>query len=103
MPSKYRNRVVIRDGVTYHSEKEFNRWCELQLLARAGIISDLRRQVPYELKVNGMLVCKYVADATYRAQDGKFVCEDVKGVRTKEYVIKSKLMLAIHGIRVLEV
>ena len=46
---KYRNRKVTIDGVTYDSKKEYNRWCELRLLEKAGRITDLQRQVPFEL------------------------------------------------------
>jgi hypothetical protein len=46
--------------------------------------------------------CVYVADFVY-TEDGKKVVEDTKGMRTKEYVIKRKLMLYIHHIKIKEV
>lgn len=47
-------------------------------------------------------VC-YVADFVYTiAETGENVVEDSKGVRTKDYIIKRKLMLAVHGIRIKE-
>ena len=107
--SKYRNRKVTVDGLTFDSAKEARRWKELCLLERAGTISDLRRQVKYELipsqRVNGKVAERavtYAADFVYM-EDGQTVVEDAKGVRTKEYIIKRKLMLHVHGIRVREV
>lgn len=97
----------------------------LKLLERAGEIRDLQRQVEYELipaqyetyeryskkgkrlKDGVKLIekrCCYVADFVYTdVKTGQTVVEDTKGVRTKEYVIKRKLMLYIHKIRVREV
>lgn len=86
------------------------RWHELKLMERAGLISDLRRQVPFGLIPNlkddsGRVIeraVKYVADFCY-IQDGEAVVEDVKGLRTREYVLKRKMMLYFHGIRVKEI
>ena len=90
-------------GYVFDSRKEFNRWCELRLLERAGKISDLKRQVKYELipKQDGERACNYMADFVY-CQDGKTVVEDCKGFRTEAYKIKRKLMLSVHGIKVKE-
>ena len=44
----------------------------------------------------------YIADFAYM-QDGKYIVEDTKGVKTPEYVIKRKLMLWLQGIRIREV
>lgn len=114
MRSKYHSRKITRDGETFDSVKEYRRWCELKLLARAGKIRNLQRQVKYELipsqKVNGKVVerpCNYVADFVYLDNQGnnawKLVVEDTKGFRTKDYIIKRKLMLYNHGIRISEV
>lgn len=101
-PSKYRNVKTTVDGVTYDSKKEAKRAGELALLQRAGEISDLQRQVRYLLDVNGVPICHYRADFTYRERGAGFVVEDVKGVRTPEFILKSKLMLAVHGITIRE-
>ena len=107
--SKYGNRKVIHDGIEFDSVKEAHRYCELKLMQRAGMISDLQLQVPFELiptqRIDGKLAEKatnYVADFVYQ-QNGVQVVEDTKGVRTKEYIIKRKLMLWVHGIRIREV
>ena len=104
MKNKYGARKVkAPDGQVFDSQKEYNRWCNLRLLERAGKITDLQRQVKYELipKQEGERACNYVADFVY-CQDGKTVVEDCKGFRTEGYKIKRKLMQYVHGIRVKE-
>jgi hypothetical protein len=118
--SKYHSRKVTRDGITFDSVKEAKRYSELLLLERAGAIQDLKRQVKFVLiptqrepdtrGVRGGIIkgkvleleCSYVADCVY-TENGKTVVEDTKGFRTKDYVIKRKLMLSVHGIRIKEV
>lgn len=120
MRAKYHNRKITRDGVTFDSRKEFRRYEELQLLQQAGEITNLRRQVKFVLiptqrepsKIGtrggvkkGKLLereCAYVADFVY-LENGKTVVEDTKGVKTKDYIIKRKLMLRVYGIRIREV
>lgn len=96
------------------SINERKRGAELELMQRAGIISDLQTQVPYELipahyeVVNGKRkcierACTYKADFVYYDVENKqLVVEDSKGFRTKEYIIKRKLMLHVHGIKIKE-
>lgn len=85
--------------MVYASKLEARRANELALLERAGAITGLRRQVPFEMIVNGHLVCKYIADFTYTTTEtGESVVEDVKGVLTPEFRLKAKLMEALHGI-----
>lgn len=107
--SKYRNHKVTVDGITFDSLKEYRRYCELRLLEKAGEITDLQTQVKFVLipsqKAGGKVVerdCSYLADFVY-VQDGKKVVEDTKGIKTKDYIIKRKLMLWVHGIRIMEV
>lgn len=109
--SKYRNQKTIVDGITFDSKKEANRWAELKLLERAGEISFLERQpsfvlIPKQVR-DGKVIERqtvYKADFTYQDnKTGETVVEDVKGVRTKEYSLKRKLMLWEYGIMVKEV
>ena len=107
---KYGNRKTVVDGITFDSKKEATRYAELKLLQRAGEIFDLQRQVPFTLipkqTRDGKVVerpCVYKADFVYKEKDGTEVVEDTKGMRTKEYVIKRKLMLWQFGIVVREV
>lgn len=101
---------MTSDGILHDSRKEAVRWMELNMMLRAGEISDLKRQVEFvlipEQRVEGKLVerkCSYLADFVYHDKSGEKVVEDAKGVRTKDYIIKRKLMLFVHGIRVKEV
>lgn len=107
--SKYGNRKVIVDGIVFDSAREARRWRELRFLEDVGEITDLRRQVPFTL-VPAQRVGKNVVEraVTYKAdfvynEAGETVVEDTKGVRTKDYIIKRKLMLWLHGIRVREI
>ena len=121
---KYGNKKITVDGVTFDSKKEFARFWDLSMLERAGEISELRRQVPFVLipaqyeeyerysKKTGKSLkdgrrmlereCTYLADFVY-IQNGERVVEDTKGVRTKDYIIKRKLMLHVHGIKIHEI
>jgi hypothetical protein len=107
--NKYHNTKLEMDGMTFDSKKEFERWCELKLLAKAGAITELRRQVSFEVvpkgrKDDGTIerAVKYIADFVYR-ENGKLQVEDVKGFKTPEYIIKRKLMLEKYGITVREI
>jgi hypothetical protein len=87
----------------YDSKKESRRAQELWVWQAVGAISELKEQVKFELvpKQDGERVVTYIADFTY-LQDGKFVVEDAKGMRTPYYILKRKLMLHKFGIKVLE-
>lgn len=107
--SKYNSRKVVVDGIEFDSKKEAKRFRELCLLEKAGKITELERQVKFELipsqRIDGKVVeraCTYVADFVYK-QDGRQIVEDTKGFKTKDYIIKRKLMLWVHGIQIKEV
>ena len=106
--AKYRNNKITVNGITYDSKKEYRRHCELLLMERSGLITDLERQVKYVLipsqRIDGKLVERelaYRADFRYTL-NGKTVVEDVKGFKTPEYRIKKKCMLYFHGIQIKE-
>lgn len=104
------NKYHAEKSGGYDSRKEHRRANELRLMQRAGLISNLREQVKYELiptqrDADGKLiekVCYYVADFVYTDEHGNTVVEDIKGMRTDVYLIKRKLMLHVHGIRITE-
>lgn len=107
--SKYGNRKTIIDGIAFDSQKEATRWSELRLLERAGEIQNLQRQVPFVLIPKQVRDGKtierpvvYKADFVY-TEKGEEVVEDTKGVKTKEYILKRKLMLWQYGIQIKEV
>lgn len=107
--SKYCNKKIVIDGIRFDSKKEAKRYQDLKLLEKAGVIFGLQLQVPFELVPKQMEDGKVIERAvTYKAdfvywQDGKVVVEDTKGFRTPDYIIKRKLMLERHGIRIREV
>lgn len=123
--NKYGNKkTTTPDGIVHDSKKEAMRWNELCLLEKAGEISNLRRQVPFELIPTQYETFKrfgkggkrledgkrciersvvYIADFTYTDnKDGEYIVEDCKGKRTKEYILKRKLLLQNFGIRIKE-
>lgn len=104
---KYGNRKVqTPDGCIHDSQKEANRWMELKLYERAKVIKELKRQVRYTLipKQDGERACEYIADFVYTdCKSGETIVEDTKGFKTKDYIIKRKLMLYVHGIKIKEV
>lgn len=134
MNNKYYNKKTrTSDGLLHDSRLEARRWCELNLLQRAGEITDLQRQVSFELVPaqyeeivtdevyargdrKGQLKTKracveksvcYVADFVYTdTKTGETVVEDTKSAVTrknKEYVIKRKLMRWLNNIAIREV
>jgi len=102
--TKYNARKCEFAGMTFDSRAELRRYKELRLLERAGEITDLRRQVEYELipKQKGERRAVYTADFVYR-EGGREIVEDVKGVKTRDYILRRKLMLWRHGIKIREV
>lgn len=106
--SKYRNTPTIVDDIKFDSRAEARHYVQLKLRQRAGEISDLKLQVPFELvhavRLYGRKrpAIKYVADFTY-TEDGKLVVCDVKGMKTPVYILKRHLLMATHGIEILEV
>ena len=123
--SKYKNKKMSVNGLNFDSIKEGKRYIKLLEKQQNGEISSLQTQVKYvlihsqyefyerygkrgqRLKDGRRLVereCCYIADFVYiDNRTGKTVVEDTKGFKTKDYAIKRKLMLFIHGIKIKEV
>lgn len=96
--SKYHNRKTTIDGITFDSQAEARRYMELKLLLKAGQISNLKLQPIFELqpkyknnKDKSIRAITYKADFQY-IENGKAVVEDVKGMETKEFKIKQKIL-----------
>lgn len=123
--TKYGSRKVSVNGETFDSVKEYRRFCELKLLEKAGTITELERQKPFELipaqyefyerygkkgqrlKDGKRCIEKsvvYNADFYYK-ENGGVVVEDTKSeaTKTKDYIIKRKLLLYRYGIKIKEV
>lgn len=100
--SKYHAKKTTVDGITFDSRREADRYLVLKSMEEDGAIEDLRRQVRYELvpafDVDGKRYRPvfYVADFVY-VEDGKEVVEDVKGMATDVYRLKSKLFSRRYG------
>lgn len=105
--SKYNNKKIRVGGEVFDSKREYNRWCELRLLERSGIIQNLQRQVKFRLIDSQKTPerterpCDYIADFVYY-ENGKLVVEDCKGMRTDVYKIKRKLMFKKYNISIRE-
>ena len=108
--NKYHNKKVIVDDIKFDSKKEANRYNQLKLLEKAGLIKNLQRQVKFELqpsfKYNNKTIraINYIADFVYE-QDGKQIVEDVKSEATRKdkiYLIKKKMLLYIFNIEIKE-
>ena len=107
--NKFNAKKVHTAEGDFDSKREFARWCDLKLLQRAGKISELRRQVRFQLcetpyDEDGKAIFRgvsYVADFVY-VEDGKTVVEDCKGFRTDAYLIKKKWFYEKYGILIRE-
>ncbi len=124
-PRKYGNKPITIDGIRFASKKEGYYYLALRDRVDSGEISNLRMQVPYEivpavyetqtihLKTKDKQVTKcvqkavhYIADFVYTDRDGIDQVIDVKGgsaTKTKEYLLKKKMMRAFLGIEIVEV
>lgn len=124
--SKYKNKMVVIDGIEFDSQKEGEFYLFLKQKEKDGEIANLRRQVPYEvipavwedevrhLKTKDKIVRKcvqraahYLADFVYTdTATGEDVVIDVKSDYTRtlsDYRLKKKMMLAYNGIAIIEV
>lgn len=103
-PPKYGNHKCVVDGIEFDSHKEANRWMELRIMEKQGLISELQRQVKFVLiptqytgsgKERRVLEreCCYIADFVYfDINSQQVIVEDTKGYKTEKYIIKRKLM-----------
>ena len=92
--NKYNNKKTVIDGMTFDSKKEAQRYAELKLLEKASEIQDLQLQVKFELvpKQQDERAVHYIADFMYFDKNSnETVVEDVKGVKTKDYILKRKM------------
>ena len=105
--NKYGAKKTVVGDIKFDSKKEANRWIELQLLERAGEISDLRRQVKVELmgQYRPLLTrtgrkMRMTFDFAY-TENGVEVLEDTKGMPTRDYEVRVAVARAM-GLEVRE-
>jgi len=99
--NKYNARKTKKDGITFDSGREAQRYLALKLLESKGQIQDLKIKPVYEFVKNGILICKYIPDFEY-IENGEKVTEDVKGYSTDVYKLKRNMMKAFFKIDILE-
>ena len=108
--SKYNNRKVTYQGLTFDSKKEFEYYLLLKDKEKRGLVFNIKRQVPLEIQpaftdktgVKHRAII-YKADFVYTDRlTGTERYIDVKGFRTEVYKLKKKL-LAYKGIIIEEV
>ena len=105
--NKYGAKKSVADGITFDSRREMERYYELKLLQQGRAISGLKLQPRFELIPKqdrakrigerglvywqeGEPAVHYTADFEYY-ENGLHIVEDVKGVRTRDYVLRRKL------------
>ena len=105
--SKYGSKKTIVDNIKFDSKWEAERYGQLKAMERAMFIRDLELQVPYDIVVNDVKICRYVADFRYKKESNHTitndeyyveVVEDAKGFETPEFKLKKKLMKAVFNI-----
>lgn len=127
--SKYNAKKCQYKGIVFDSQHEMLRYQQLEDMLKSGAIRNLELQKKYELipaqydpdspveyyskgpkkgqeKPRPVLErpCYYIADFVYYDnKEKRIVVEDAKGMRTKEYQIKKKLLLYVHKIKIREV
>ena len=101
MYRKYHNKKTVADGIKFDSKIEAERYAQLKMMERAGVIRDLELQPEYELipsfRKNGKTWRRTLYKADFRyilAEDDSYIIEDVKGstsVITDVFRLKRKL------------
>lgn len=106
--NKYGAVKTVVDGITFPSKLEARRYGELKILELAGEITDLELQPEYELQPRFKFEKRTIRPITYRADfrytvvaTGEVKVEDTKGVATEAFNLKKKMMLYVHGIKVI--
>ena len=119
--SKYNNKKIVNEFGTWDSKKEFQRWLVLKEADAQGMITDLQRQVKFELipavrekyikhlktkdkecERTLQLPITYTCDFQY-TKNGETIVEDVKAspkILPKDFVLKEKMMFALKGIKI---
>ena len=121
---KYNNKTFEADGYKWDSKKEYQRWLVLKEAEAKGLITDLQRQVKFELipavreeyvehlktkdkiktRTLQLAIC-YTCDFTYY-KDGEYIVSDVKAspkMLPKEYILKKKILFALKGVLIKDV
>jgi hypothetical protein len=93
--NKYNAKKTTLDGIVFDSLMEADRWAVLRLLEKQGMIKDLSRQVRFEIipKTKRNKAHSYTVDFVYY-ENGRMIAEDVKGVKTADYILRRDILLS---------
>lgn len=102
---------TVSSGRAYDSKREAIHGEMLILSEKRGFIKDLIFQPKFPFKKKGLDVLTptgrtryYRADFSFiEVKTGKYIVQDVKGMRTQLYELKRDLVKAIYGIEIEEV
>lgn len=107
--SKYGAIKTTVDGIEFGSKKEANRYAQLRLFERGGLISGLELQPVFPITIDGRPVmmrngqaARYTADFAY-TEKGKRVVEEVKGYVVRDYPLRRALVEHIYGVKIIEI
>jgi len=101
---KYKNKPIVIDGIRFPSQKEGARYLALKEKQQRGEIASLEVHPVFRCEINGIKICKYIADSRYiDKRSNQTIVEDVKGYLTKEYKLKKKLVKALFNVDIVEV
>jgi hypothetical protein len=96
--NKYNAKKTERDGFRFDSQKEARRYDKLMLLKESGEVLFFLRQCPFHLPGN----VTYRVDFIVFWVDGHVSIEDVKGMRTPQYVLKKKMVESLYPVTIEE-
>lgn len=101
--NKKTHRIIKGETVTFDSKLEARVYDRLNILQKAGHISELELQPKFllldTLRVEGHRTIPkkyYIADFKYK-EKGKTVIADAKGMKTSTYQLKKHLFLEKYG------
>ena len=87
------------DGYKFPSKKQAAYYSELKLKVQAGLVLFFLMEVPIRLPGGVVYRCDFVE--FYADGEVRFI--DVKGFRTKEYIIKKKMVESLYPFKIIEV
>lgn len=103
---KHNNKPITYNGIWYQSTKEGKYAMNLDLKVKAAMIKSWTRQIPFDIVVNGIHICKYICDFRVVNNDDSIEFIDIKGNKKggvyRMFSIKKALVKALHNIDIIE-
>lgn len=91
-----RKEERTRNGIVYDSKSEMQYGAILEQRLRAGEITKIERQIRFELRVNGDLICNHYVDFRITLPDGRVELHEYKGFWEDMYRFKARLLRATY-------